>query len=452
MYDLMIRNGTVVTGAGVFQADVAVRDGRIAAIGRLEGKAKEEVSAEGLLVFPGGVDCHAHLNEPGYTWREDYEHGTKAAAAGGVTTIVDMPLQNTPSLVNTEAFDNKVRVLEGKSYVDYAFWGGLIDSNLDQIEPLARRGVAALKSFISPSSPDYPSTPIPAAYEAMKKAAELDLLLGFHCEDYAMISYWEKQAKEAGKNSWRSYLDARPVIAEELAVQNILDMARETGARIHICHVSHPAVAERVRKARAEGVRVTAETCPHYLIFTEEDVEKNGGLFKCSPPLRKKEDMERLWDYLKDGTLESIVSDHSPAAPYEKSDNLTVWETWGGISGLQTGLQIMYEYGVRRRGLSLELLAKLMGEKAAENFRIPGKGKLEIGYDADIVLFDPKKEWEITPDSLYYLNQISAFCGLKGTGAAAATYVRGKLVYKDGAFYEKQGKLIRYDCQHRMAD
>lgn len=442
MYDMVIRNGTVVTGEYEAQMDIAVLDGKIAAMGQIEGPAREETDASGKLIFAGGVDCHAHLNEPGYTWREDYEHGTRAAAAGGITTVVDMPLQNTPSLTSAEAFRNKKAVLEGKSYIDYVFWGGLIDSNLDEMESMQQCGVAALKSFISPASPDFPSTPLAVAWEAMEKAAKLDLMLGFHCEDYGMISYFEKRAKDRGENTWQAYLDARPVIAEELAVQNILDMAKKTGARVHICHVSHPAVAERIQKAMEEGVSVTAETCPHYLIYTGEDVVKNGGIFKCSPPLRDAGAVEGLWRYVENGTLSSIVSDHSPAAPCEKSGDLSVWDTWGGISGLQTGLQLMYEYGVRQRGISPCLLAKLMSENAAKNFRIAQKGRLDIGYDADLVIFDPEKEWTIRPENLYYLKPISAFCGLSGKGMVNATYVRGKLIYQNGVFGDKQGHLI----------
>ena len=175
----------------------------------------------------------------------------------------------------------------------------------------------------------------------MQIAAKEDILLGFHCEDYSMITRYQEQAIRQGKNTWRDYLDARPVIAEEIAVQNILDMAEETGARVHICHVSHPKAAERIRRAKQKGIRVTAETCPHYLIYSEEDVIRGKGVFKCSPPLRKAQDRDALWEYINNGTLSCIVSDHSPAAPEEKADQLSVWEIWGGISGLQTGMEVM---------------------------------------------------------------------------------------------------------------
>lgn len=445
-YDLVIKNGCIVTSKSMKKMDIGIIDGKIYTLSKSieDDVIVKKIDAEGMLVFPGGIDCHAHLNEPGYEWREDYNHGTKSAAAGGITTIIDMPLQNTPSLINKEAFYQKEEKINGKSYVDYGFWGGLVDNNLDEIEGMYEAGVFALKAFLSPASPDFPSSHIGMVYHAMKKAKDMNLLLGFHCEDYSMISFNEAMAKNNGENSYRSYLDARPVIAEEIATQNILDMAKETGARVHICHVSHPGVAKRIKKAIKEGVKVTAETCMHYLIYTEEDLIKNGGLFKCSPPLRKEESKEKLWDYVLDGTLSSIVSDHSPAAEYEKENDLTVWDTWGGISGLQTSFQIMYEYGVNRRGLSPCILASRLSESAAENFEIDGKGKIEIGYDADFIIFDPQKSWEITKDSLHYKNKISSFCGLSGKGVVNMTILRGKIIYNEGEFSNiPKGQILK---------
>ena len=306
------------------------------------------------------------------------------------------------------------------------------------------------KEQSAPETPQEPeTTPVtevsdPLMDQAMQIAAKEDILLGFHCEDYSMITRYQEQAIRQGKNTWRDYLDARPVIAEEIAVQNILDMAEETGARVHICHVSHPKVAERIRRAKQKGIRVTAETCPHYLIYSEEDVIRGKGVFKCSPPLRKAQDRDALWEYINNGTLSCIVSDHSPAAPEEKADQLSVWEIWGGISGLQTGMQVMYEYGVRQGKISLNTFAAIMSENAASIFRLPGKGRIEIGQDADLIVFDPEKSWKITPDSLYYLNKISAYCGLEGKGMTEKTIVRGNIVYDNGTFSETPvGKLLK---------
>lgn len=444
MYDVVLKNAVVVTTEYVKKLDIGVKEGRIAALAEVLEDGAAVYDCTGKLVMAGGVDVHAHLNEPGYTWREDYAHGTRAAAAGGITTFVDMPLQNTPSLISAEIFRQKEKALEGKSYVDYAFWGGLVDNNLDELEGMQQCGAKAVKAFVSPSSPDYPSASVGLIYEAMKRAKELDLLLGFHCEDYTMITLGQELAMKRGENSYLSYVNARPVIAEEIATQNMLDLAEATGARIHICHVSHPRVAERIKQAKAKGVRVTAETCPHYLVYTQEDLFQGKGVFKCSPPLRDAAGRDELWRYVQDGTLSCIVSDHSPAAPYEKADNLTVWETWGGISGLQTGMQVMYEYGVRTGKLSLEKFAGIMSRNAADIFRLQGKGRIEIGYDADFVVFDPEKEWEISGSTLYYLNPISAFCGLKGKGLVEKTFVRGNKVYDNGAFLEiPEGKLLK---------
>ena len=442
--DKILKNATVVTSGYVKKMDIGIQSGRIAALAEGLDEPGEVIDCTGKLVLAGGVDVHAHLNEPGYTWREDYLHGTRAAAAGGTTCFVDMPLQNTPSLISVQIFRDKEKAVAGKAYVDYAFWGGLVEDNLDEMTGMKECGAKALKAFVSPSGPDYPSASIGLIYQAMQIAAKEDILLGFHCEDYSMITRYQEQAIRQGKNTWRDYLDARPVIAEEIAVQNILDMAEETGARVHICHVSHPKVAERIHRAKQKGIRVTAETCPHYLIYSEEDVIRGKGVFKCSPPLRKARDRDALWEYINNGTLSCIVSDHSPAAPEEKADQLSVWEIWGGISGLQTGMQVMYEYGVRQGKISLNTFAAIMSENAASIFRLPGKGRIEIGQDADLIVFDPEKSWKITPDSLYYLNKISAYCGLEGKGMTEKTIVRGNIVYDNGTFSETPvGKLLK---------
>ena len=444
MYDIVLKNGIVINPDYVKKMDIGICEAKIVALGEEIGLGKKIYDCTGKYIFAGGVDVHAHLNEPGYTWREDYLHGTKAAAAGGITTFVDMPLQNTPSLISAEIFKEKEKKVAGKSYVDYAFWGGLVNNNLEEMEEMKKCGVKALKAFISPSSPDFPSASIGLIYFAMQKAKEMDLLLGFHCEDYTMITLGQEMAQKRGENTYQSYVSARPVLAEELAVQNVLDMAEQIGTKIHICHVSHPKVAERIKQAKARGVKVTAETCAHYLIYTEQDLFKGKGTFKCSPPLRDEKSRDELWKYIVDGTLSCIVSDHSPAAPYEKSDDLSVWDTWGGISGLQSGMQLMYEYGVRTKKISLETFAAIMSRNAADIFNLQNKGRIEIGYDADFVVFDPEKQWKITEESLYYLNKISAFVGLEGKGLTEKTFVRGQLIYDNGQFSESQmGKLLK---------
>lgn len=320
MYDLLVKNGKIVTAEAVECGNIAVQNDKIAAI-LTEGEEPEAakvIDAKGMYVFPGAIDTHAHLNDPGYEWREDYEHGTAAAAVGGYTTIVDMPLQNEPAMTNAELFDIKNAKVGPNAYVDYCFWGGLIPDNFDDLKGLDEKGCVAFKSFIGPVSPDYSSLNYGQAYEAMQIIKEFDGRAGFHCEDFATIKWQEQRMKKEGRMDWQGFLDSRPVIAEMLATVNIIEIAKATGCKAHICHVSSPDVAQKIKEAQQEGYDITAETCTHYLSMTDQDVIANGPLFKCAPPLRSQEEVDRLWSYVEDGTFSGIASDHSPCS-YDES-------------------------------------------------------------------------------------------------------------------------------------
>ncbi|WP_432666557.1 allantoinase AllB [Wukongibacter baidiensis] len=443
MYDLVIMNGKIVTVDRIYEANICVKDGKIAAIveSQREVESKEVLDVQGNYIFPGAIDTHAHLNDPGYNWREDYTHGTAAAGVGGFTTIIDMPMQNEPALTDGNIFDKKQESVSQNAYVDYCCWGGLVDYNLGSLKELDDKGCVAFKSFIGPVSPDYVSLTIGQAKEAMEILKSCDARAGFHCEDYSIIKWEESRAKKKDKNDWRDFLDTRPVIAELVATQNIIAVAKELGAKVHICHVSHPSVADVIRQAQLEGVDVTGETCGHYLTFTDEDVIKNGSLFKCAPPLREASAVEELWEYVNDGTLSCICSDHSPCELSEKSvEKHGIFGAWGGISGIQNVMQVVFSEGVVKRGYSPTLLARSLSEGPAKTFGIYGKkGAIEVGFDADIVILDPEIEWEITPESLYYVNPISAFVGLKGTGLPVCTVVRGQVIAKEGKLIGEKG-------------
>lgn len=443
MFDLVIKNGKVVAADRVFAASIGVQDGKIAAIAEpgTPLEARKTIDAKGNYVFPGAIDSHAHLNDPGYNWREDYEHGTAAAAVGGCTTVVDMPMQNEPALTDGRVFDKKLDHVAPNAYVDYCFWGGLVDYNFAALRELDEKGCVAFKSFIGPVSPDYVSLSIGQAKEALEILKTCDARAGFHCEDYSIIKWEEHRALQKKQIDWQDFLNSRPVVAELVATQNIIELARSVGAKVHICHVSHPKVAKAIRDAQLDGVDVTAETCGHYLTFTDQEVIKNGSLFKCAPPLREAAAVEEMWEYINNGTLSCVGSDHSPCELSEKSQEVHgVFGAWGGISGIQSTMQAVFSEGVAKRGYCPTILARVLSEGPAKAFGIYGKkGAIKVGFDADLVIFDPKKEWEITPDSLYYVNKISAFVGLKGVGLPVCTLVRGQVIAEDGKLIGTKG-------------
>lgn len=441
MLDLVVRGGRIVTADEMLDADLGVADGRIVSIGRDPGEARSVVDADGMFVFPGAIDAHAHLNDPGYTWREDFAHGTSAAAAGGVTTVIDMPLQNEPALCDAEIWDRKLAAVAPQAFVDYAFLGGAIGHNLDKLGGLHDKGAVGFKVFIGPVSPDYRSLDMGEVRDTLAAVGRFGGVVCFHAEDYAIVKYEEAKAAREGRGTWRDFLDSRPAVAECIATRNIIELVRECRVRAHICHVSHPDAADAIRRAQRAGLPVTGETCMHYLVFTEEDVLRNGSLFKCAPPLRKREDRERLWAYVEDGTLACVASDHSPCTPQEKDERVHgVFGAWGGISGIQSTMQVFFDQVVHRRGGCPTLLARRLSRDVARIFGLSAqKGAIQIGRDADLAVLDPQREWEIAPTSLFYLNRISAFVGRRGRGLPVKTFVRGRLVFDEGRIVGEAG-------------
>lgn len=455
MYDLVIRNGKLVTPDRIYEADIAITDGKYAAFFApgTEAEAKETIDAKGNYVFPGIIDCHAHLNEPGFEYREDFETGSRAAAVAGCTTLIDMPLNNDPSLMNKEIFDLKMGRISKHSVVDYALWGGLVGdyddkpgsvkNNMNDLVDLHNCGVAAFKGFTCPNGDLFPTVNMGNVRKALEILKPYGALCGFHCEEYGQVLEREKEAKakegQTNEQKIRDFLDSHDVWTEYVATKNVIDMARATGGRVHICHVSHPMVAQVVKDAIHEGLPITAETCPHYLGFTEDFVFEKGAPAKCTPPMRTKEDMEKLWDYVLDGTLSCVGSDHSPAADEEK-DNATkdIWHAWGGLNAIQFFLPMMFDMVVNKKGLSPSLIAKVMDYNPAKIFGLYGrKGAFELGFDGDIVIVDPEKAWKVDQTKLLTKGHVSCFDGQEGKGAVTCTIIRGKVVAADGMYKDE---------------
>ena len=442
MFDLALTNGTIVDSDRMYQADVYIKDGKIAAI--CENKevfpVKETVDVKGQLLFPGAVDSHMHIGE----YQADYEEmdtATAAAVVGGVTCLIDMPVnQQSPSIVNETLFEEKRKHLEEKSYADFCMWGALVPDNIDRLKGMHDLGAIAFKSFLPGGGNDFPALNMARVRTALQKIAEFGGMAGFHCEDNWIIREGVEDMVKNKRNTRRDFLNSRPLIAEILATRDIIELARETKAKVHICHVSHPKVAQMVAEAKRQGVNISAETCVHYLVFSEEDLIEKGCLYKCAPPLRRKEDSDELWDYVKDGTFTSVASDHSPGMPENRDDTKRpIYEVGNGISGIQTMFQTYFDAAVKR-ACSPTLLAGTLAEGPAKRFGIYGKkGAVKVGFDADIVVFDPDKPWEVKAQDLYYKQKISAYVGLKGVGVPTATYLRGRLVASNGKIVGNAG-------------
>ena len=434
-FDVLVRGATVV-GAGAGgqrRLDIGVADGLIAALApELAGPATEEIDAAGLHLMPGVVDAHVHFNEPGRADWEGFETGTRALAAGGATAAIDMPLNSHPPTVTAAAFDEKRRCLERSALVDMALWGGLVPGGVEAMDELAARGVVGFKAFMCASGiDDFPGVDDLTLYEGMCRARSLGLPVAVHAESEAITAGLAQRARAEGRTAMRDFLASRPAVAELQAIARAVALAQESGCSLHVVHVSTGRGVGLVADARARGVDVTCETCPHYLVLTEEDAEALGNVAKCAPPLRPRSESEALWRALSDGTLPIVASDHSPA-PWAMKDADDAFAAWGGISGAQTMLALLLTEGYRARGLELDVIARVTSSYVARRFRLAGKGRLEPGADADLVLVDLAGSQALSAEGLYYRHRHSPFVGRTLRARVARTLVRGRTVFADG--------------------
>jgi allantoinase len=435
-YDLIVRGGTIVGPSGPVEADLAVEDGRIAEIApNREGTAQEEIDARGLHILPGAIDAHAHFNEPGRTHWEGFVTGSQSLAAGGITAYIEMPLNAYPPTCDAESFDLKLKAAKECSLVDFAFYGGIVPGNVDRLEELADRGVAGLKAFMATSGTlDFQPADDLTLYEGMAKAAELGLPVLVHAENKAITDALAERAVRTLRTTMRDYLDSRPGVAELEAINRAILFAEETSCSLHVALVA---------AARERGVDVTCETCAHYLVLTDEDAETLGAVAKCAPPLRPQKDLEELWEQLREGNVKFVTSDHSPCPPEMKTGD-DYFRAWGGIAGCQSLLNVMLDEGYHGRGLPLEEVAMLLSGKVANRFGLSGKGRLEVGADADLALIDLNAISNLQRDDLLYRHKISPYVGCAFHGKVVRTIVRGTTVFRDGKIIsEPIGKFIK---------
>jgi allantoinase len=428
-------------GSETAEVDIVVEDGRIAAIID-RGDAPDESDTQvidfgGLLVLPGVIDGHVHFDDPGFTHREDFATGTRAAAAGGVTCIVDMPCTSLPPVTSRENLQTKLAVISPKAHVDFMLWGGVSDNAMGDphwrahLQDLVDEGVASIKVYLLSGMDTFRDVSREQMGEVLRETRRLGIPVGVHAEDREMVHRLEAELRSGGQEGPLRYAASRPAAAEVSAVETVRDLCRETGATAHIVHVASGRALDVIVGARDEGLRMTAETCPHFLAFTEDDLEEQGALLKTAPVVKSASDRDRLWQGLRSGQLEFVATDHAAGQWPEEKRTGSIWTDYGGVPGVELSLPYLYSEGVRRGRLDLERLTEITSSAPARFFGVGGrKGRIAVGLDADLVALDPDETWTARAEGLHNMNRYTPLEGCELTGRVRATFLRGECVYE----------------------
>ena len=398
----------------------------------------EIIDAKGMLVLPGAIDPHVHFNTPGFTEREDFETGTKSAAAGGVTTVIDMPDTSIPSVTDKKGLDAKLSVIEKMAVVDFALWGGVSGGAYragtwqKAMRDVRTAGVVGFKCYLISGMAEFTHLMPLDLIEVMRFAKEIGVLVGLHAEDRELVVSRQAQMQTAGRRDPLAYYEARKDPAEENGVRQAMAIARETNAKIHIVHVASGGAAAAIAEAKKDGFDVTGETCAHYLEFNCDDFGRFGSILKTAPVVKTKKDNELLWEALKLGVLDFFASDHAPC-PKKDKETGSIWTDYGGISGTELLLPYAFSEGYAKGKISLARLAEVTSKNAAKRFGLyPRKGEIAAGSDADIVLIDPKKKWKVKGERFESKGKLTPFEDKELTGKVVRTIVRGQTVYEEG--------------------
>jgi len=453
---LRIKNARIVKNEELKEVNIYVEKGKIKDIvpqGEALLPVKKEIDAKGNVVFPGFIDPHVHFDDPGFTEREDFETGTRSAAAGGITTVIDMPCTSIPPVTNGPNFDYKLNIVKPKAYVDFAFWGGVTPEQVESgeykrsLKELKDRGIIGVKFYTISGMELYPRMPVPDMDKAFRAAKELDLVCAVHAEDYYLVDYYSHLMQKMGREDPESWSEGRTYEAEPKAIWSVVGITEKVGNKLHIVHLSTKAGLNIIRWAKTHGMDTTTETCPQYLIFTAEDFKKMWSILKIAPPLRKEEDREELWRGLKDGSIDFICTDHAAGKYPEEKSFPNIWKNYAGIPGTQLAVSIMLHYGYHQGRLTLSEIQKLMSENTAKRYGLyPQKGIIKVGSDADFTIIDLDKKWVVEPSRLESKGKYSPLTGKELTGQIYMTIVRGEVVYKEdkGIVGNKgYGKLIK---------
>ncbi|TMC43918.1 MAG: allantoinase AllB [Chloroflexi bacterium] len=435
--DLAIR-GAIVVSDGAYARDILIHDGRISALVEAgAASAQREIDARGLLALPGVVDAHVHFNEPGREDWEGWSSGSRAAAAGGTTTVLDMPLNSIPPVLDGTSFDMKKAAAENGSIVDFGLWGGLVDADPGSLRELGERGAVGVKAFLCDSGvAEFPALQEQDLVPALRAAAQAGLVVALHCEDDALVREATARVRGEERHDAAAWVRSRPPLVEVRAVAAACAAAREAGARIHIVHVSAMEALGAIGAARDMGTDVTAETCPHYLTFDQDDLARQGAALKCAPPIRDARNRAGLWRALMQGKIDFVASDHSPC-PADLKESADMFAAWGGIAGAQSLLSAVFS-GVATHAEGTLDVRKVAGfvvwrlaARPAKRFGLwPRKGAIAQGSDADIVLFDPEREWKLDGEGSR-TRGIDPYVGRSFRGKVVRTLVGGRTVYNE---------------------
>ncbi|MBD1379361.1 allantoinase [Metabacillus arenae] len=439
--DVIIKNGKVVLPTGVSETDIGIKDGKITVIKKeITNDADLKWDANNQYVFPGIIDVHVHFSEPGREHWEGFHTGSMMMAAGGCTTYFDMPLNGIPSTVHQDALYEKAKLGNEKSFVDFSLWGGLVPGNEKDLEALVESGVIGFKAFLSTTgNKEFEAVDDLTLLNGMKIIAKLNKVLALHSESAAITNWLKKEKEKEGKYSADDYIESRPIIAEVEAVERAIYYSELTGCPLHFVHISSAKTIQKIEEAKQKGMNITVETCPHYLLFNHDHLRELGSIAKCAPPLREKEEQQKLISLLIDNKFDMISSDHSPC-PYElknpKVHNL--FQAWGGISGGQFSLMSMIEIALNHN-IPFETVAKWTASAPAERFGFSDrKGKIAEGADADLAIVTLERSHSVTEENYYAKHKESLYMGHTFPCQVVGTFSRGNLVFKDGKIVEQQ--------------
>ncbi len=449
-FDLILRNCMIPEGDEAVKKDIAICGEKIEAILEpgLDVEAEAEKDMKERLVLPGCIDSHTHYMDPGFTHRETFSHGTRGAAVGGLTTIIDMPCCSVPSVRDIPSLEHKLDAIAPQAYVDFALWGGVTgedvrENKLDNVEKQVDAGVVAFKCYMTPSVPTYPRCTDYELYEIFKRVAHTGLPVGVHCENFDICDNNVKKLQAEGRMDGPAWAEARCEMAEKDAIELCIDMSEDTGTRMHVVHMSTGIGGELIEAAKMRGLDVTAETCPHYLTLNaEESMTERGAFAKIAPPLRTKRDNEILWEKLANGAVDFVATDHAAydIETEKAADGMNIWTAFPGIPGSETMVPVIVSEGYNKGRLSLSRLVEVLSKNAAIHYGLyPKKGCLMPGSDADLTVIDLDEEWTIHEKELQCKNPYTPLDGMKLKGRVKSTMVRGQFVFDEGEIIGQPG-------------